>query len=176
MKALFLDRDGTLIEDTHYLHKPEEVKLIPRVQEALKTALEKEYQLFLFTNQSGIGRGYYTLEDTIACNEEMTRQLNLGPNLFKDICIAPEAPEQPQNYRKPSPKFILEMISQHNLDASKSWMIGDRLSDLEAGKSGKVQPAFVETGKPLNEETRNYIQQNSIPVFKDFFDLVETLD
>ena len=165
MKALFLDRDGTIIEDTHYLHKPEEVRLIPGVAEALTIALKKKYSLFLFTNQSGIGRGYYTLADAIACNNEMIEQLNLGPDIFKEICIAQETPEQPQKYRKPSPKFILEMLEQYSLEADKCWMVGDRLSDLEAGINGKLQAAFVSTGKPMDEPTHQYIADHSILCF-----------
>ena len=175
MKALFLDRDGTIIEDTHYLHKPEEVRLLPGVAEALQIALDKEYTLFLFTNQSGVGRGYYTIEDAIACNNEMIQQLNLGTQLFKEICIAPETPEQPQEYRKPSPRFILEMLDKYSLDASKCWMIGDRLSDLEAGFNAQLKAAYVGTGKKMDHPTRQYIAEHSIACFDSLLDFSESL-
>ena len=68
-KALFLDRDGTLVVDTHYLHKPEDLQLIAGIGDALRTAVTSGYLLFLFTNQSGIGRGFYTLEDAEYSNQ-----------------------------------------------------------------------------------------------------------
>ena len=174
-KALFLDRDGTIIEDTHYLHKPEEVSLIHGVTEALQLAIQKNYLLFLFTNQSGIGRGYYTLEDTISCNREMIRQLNIVDNLFAEICIATETPDQPQNYRKPSPRFILEMVQKHDLNKNDCWMVGDRLSDLQAGINAKVKAAFVKTGKSLDGSTMDFLQIHNIPFYNTLLELSQAL-
>ena len=146
-KALFLDRDGTLIIDKDYLSDPAGVELIPGAAEALRRARELGYKLFLFTNQSGIGRGYFTLADAIACNQRMLEMLNLGDDLFSDICIAPESAGQPSLYRKPSPRFILESIARHSLDPAHCWMIGDRESDLEAGLNAGIHVAAVCTGK-----------------------------
>ena len=174
-KALFLDRDGTLIKDTHYLHKPEEVELIAGTRQALEIALNKDYQLFLFTNQSGIGRGYYSMAEAEACNTEMIRQINLQSDLFTGVCIAPETPDQMQNYRKPSPKFIFEMIKQHSLDEENCWMIGDRLSDLQAGINAKILTAFLHSGKPLNQETKQFLLHHSIPEFPSLLQFTKTL-
>ncbi|MDP2138403.1 MAG: HAD-IIIA family hydrolase, partial [Candidatus Didemnitutus sp.] len=121
-KALFLDRDGTLILDKDYLADPSGVELIAGVPDALQRARELGYRLFLFTNQSGIGRGFHTIEDTHRCNERMLELLALPSPVFDAICIAPEAPDQPSLYRKPSPQFILEMITQHQLDPEQCWM------------------------------------------------------
>ena len=174
-KALFLDRDGTLIKDTHYLHKPDDVELIAGTRQALQIALAKGYALFLFTNQSGIGRGYYTMEDAIACNQEMIHQISLQADLFSGICIAPETPDQVQDYRKPSPKFIFEMIEEHTLDRENCWMLGDRLSDLQAGHNANIRAAFLHTGKPLTEETEQFLRDHSIPDYPDLLQFVETL-
>lgn len=151
-KALFLDRDGTLILDKHYLADPAGVELIPGVPDALRRARALGYQLFLFTNQSGIGRGLYTLEDTIRCNQRMEELIGLPAPLFTDICIAPEAPDQPAVYRKPSPRFILESILRYHLDPSLCWMLGDRESDIEAGLGAKVNTAALCTGKHTASE------------------------
>jgi D-glycero-D-manno-heptose 1,7-bisphosphate phosphatase len=151
-KALFLDRDGTLILDKHYLSDPAGVELIPGVPAALRDARDRGYLLFLFTNQSGIGRGLYTLADTVRCNDRMLDLIGLGPSLFADICIAPEAPEQPQQYRKPSPRFILESIARHQLDPSECWMVGDNMADVEAGQNAGVNIAAVCTGKHTAEQ------------------------
>src|SRR5688572_33108526 len=89
-KALFLDRDGTLIVDKHYLADPDGVELIPGVADALRHARTLGYQLFLFTNQAGIARGFYTLDDVLRCNTRMEELLGFPLPLFTDICIAPE--------------------------------------------------------------------------------------
>ena len=145
--ALFLDRDGTLIVDKDYLADPAGVELIPGVRAALQQVQALGYRLFLHTNQSGIGRGYYTLADVEACNGRMLELLGLGDDLFTAICIAPETPEQPTRYRKPSPRFILESIKQHALDPARCWMVGDRDSDLITALNAGIHAAAVCTGK-----------------------------
>lgn len=173
-KALFLDRDGTLIFDKHYLADPAGVELIPGVPGALRRALKLGYQLFLFTNQSGIGRGLYTLEDTIRCNQRMEELIGLPSPLFTDVCIAPEAPDQPAEYRKPSPRFILESILRHRLDPSLCWMLGDRESDIEAGLGAKVNTAALCTGKYDVAGWRERAIPG-VPVFADLAAFVATL-
>ena len=146
-KALFLDRDGTLIIDKDYLSDPAGVELISGTTEALRAARSLGYKLFLFTNQSGIGRGYFTLADAVACNNRMIELLDLGPDVFTEICIAPESSDQPAVYRKPSPRFIHESIARHSLNPAQCWMIGDRESDLEAGLNAGIHAVAVCTGK-----------------------------
>ncbi|MCC6416391.1 MAG: HAD-IIIA family hydrolase [Opitutaceae bacterium] len=152
--ALFLDRDGTLIIDKDYLADPAGVELIPGAAEELRTARDLGYKLLLFTNQSGIGRGYFTLADAVACNNRMIKLLGLGSDVFTEICIAPESADQPSLYRKPSPRFILESIARHSLDPAHCWMIGDRESDLEVGLNAGIRSAAVCTGKYNEAEWR----------------------
>src|SRR4051812_36075726 len=142
-KALFLDRDGTLILDKHYLADPAGVELIPGVAAALKQARALGYQLFLFTNQSGIGRGLHTLDDALRCNARMEELIGLPLPLFTDICTAPEPSEQPSVYRKPPPLFIAKSTPRHGLDPRHCWMIGDRDSDVEAGRNAKIHAVAV---------------------------------
>jgi D-glycero-D-manno-heptose 1,7-bisphosphate phosphatase len=151
-KALFLDRDGTLILDKHYLKDPAGVELIAGVPEALQRAKQLGYALYLFTNQSGIGRGLYTLADTEACNRRMEELIGLPAPVFAGTCIAPEAPDQPPVYRKPSPRFILETMQQRGLEAANCWMVGDNLADVEAGLAANVSIAAVCTGKHTAEQ------------------------
>jgi|GEM_PF-375758 len=151
--ALFLDRDGTIIYDKEYLADPAGVELIPGAAAALRLALKKGYRLFLFTNQSGIGRGYYTLDDVHACNARMFALLGLAPERFTEIGIAPEAYSPPEGeddahlYRKPSPRFIREMLAKYALAPAQCWMVGDRESDIVAGQRAGVRTAAVATGK-----------------------------
>jgi len=158
-KALFLDRDGTIIVDKHYLADPAGVELIPGVRSALQRARELGYKLFLFTNQSGIGRGLYTLDDALLVNARMETLLALASPLFAGLCIAPEAPDQPSLYRKPSPRFIQETIEAHHLDPAQCAMIGDRPSDVKAGLSAGIRAIAVCTG----EETAETWRQHTLP-------------
>jgi D-glycero-D-manno-heptose 1,7-bisphosphate phosphatase len=173
-KALFLDRDGTLIVDKHYLSDPAGVELIPGAAAGLDQARALGFGLFLFTNQSGIGRGLYTLEDTLRCNRRMEELLGLPTPIFTDVCIAPEAPDQPQQYRKPSPRFILESIARHGLDADECWMVGDNVADMQAGASAKVRLAAVCTGK-LSHEQWLALNIPGLSVFPSFREFVQSL-
>lgn len=146
-KALFLDRDGTLIYDRHYLSDPAGVELIPGIADALSRARALGFRLFLHTNQSGIGRGLFTLDDVLRCNTRMEELLGLPAPVFDDICIAPEGPDDPVRYRKPSPRFIHETIARHSLDPRQCWMVGDRESDIETGHNAGIATVAVCTGK-----------------------------
>ncbi len=174
MKALFLDRDNTLIVDKVYLADPAGVELLPGVPEGLKRARELGYKLFLFTNQSGIGRGYHTLEDAHRVNERMEEMIGLPRPLFDDIGIAPEAPDQPSLYRKPSPRFILEMIAKHGLDPTASIMVGDRESDIEAGVNAGIAGAAICTGKVAAAKWRELNYPN-VRVYRDFAEFAASL-
>jgi D-glycero-D-manno-heptose 1,7-bisphosphate phosphatase len=146
-KALFLDRDGTLILDKDFLADPAGVEVIPGVPAALRRARALGYRFYLFTNQSGIGRGLHTLADVLRVNARMESLLGLPAPLFDEVCIAPEAPDQPSRYRKPSPLFIQETIARYRLDPALCWMVGDRPSDIEAGRNAGIPTAAVCTGK-----------------------------
>lgn len=142
-QAVFLDRDGTLIENRHYLASPEGVTLLPGVREGLQLARDCGAKLFLFTNQSGVGRGMFTLADVAAVNRRMIEMLGLGDDLFAGVCIAPERPDEPAVYRKPSPRFIHETLTAHALAAGAAWMVGDSPSDWEAGLNAGIRAAAI---------------------------------
>ena len=170
-RALFLDRDGTLIIDKVYLADPAGVEPIPGTAEALKKARALGYLLFLFTNQSGIGRGYHTIEATHQVNARMSELLGVT---FDGICIAPEAPGQPSKYRKPSPAFIHEMIEQHALVASACHMVGDSAADIGAAVAAGIPAAAVKTGKVPPSHIPE-VAQGLVPVFETFAEFAKTL-
>ena len=173
-RALFLDRDGTLIVDKVYLADPAGVDLIPGAAEGLRRARALGYKLFLFTNQSGIGRGLHTIADTHRVNARMEELLGLPPPVFDAVCIAPEAPGQPVVYRKPSPKFILEMIERHGLDPAQCWMVGDSAADIGAAHAAGIRAAAVRTGK-VDPDTLPGVAEKNVPVFADFAAFAATL-
>jgi D-glycero-D-manno-heptose 1,7-bisphosphate phosphatase len=173
-KALFIDRDGTLILDKVYLADPAGVELLPGVVDGLTLARSRGYKFFLFTNQSGIGRGFHTIEDTYRVNARMEEMLELPRPVFTETCIAPETSDQPLVYRKPSPRFIVEMIAKYALDPAQSWMVGDAASDLGAGIAAQIKVAAVRTGK-VDPISLPEIARFQVPVFENFGAFAETL-
>ena len=165
--ALFLDRDDTLVRDAGYMSRPEQIELLPGVAEALRDARAAGFRLYLVTNQSGIGRGYYTMADALACNRRLEELLGVG---FDGICIAPERPDEPSRYRKPSPAYLLERIAEDGLDPDASWMVGDKVSDLECGLAAGVRAALVARGSAgaPREDAAAFAAARGIPVFDSF--------
>ncbi|HKS36638.1 MAG TPA: HAD family hydrolase [Verrucomicrobiae bacterium] len=146
-RAVFLDRDGTLITEKNYLSDPDAVEILPGVPEALKRLQDAGFRLFVVTNQSGIGRGYYTLEDMHRVNDRLVEELVRNGVRFEKIYFAPEAPEQPSRGRKPSPQFLFDARDEFGIDLSQSYMIGDKLIDLECGWNAGVRKSIlVRTG------------------------------
>ena len=173
-KALFLDRDGTLIRDAHYLKDPEKVEIIKKIGKSLLKVKSIGYLLFLHTNQSGIARGYYDWSDVHACNERMMRDFGWPINFFTEICIAPESPDETEVYRKPSPKFEFEMISKYGLNESKCWVVGDNWSDSETGLKAGMRGALVRTGKPIDRELEALAKKRKVPIYKDLGEFLES--
>lgn len=143
MKAVFFDRDGTLIEHVPYIRDPAHVVLLPGVREALVRLAEASVRIFLFTNQSGVGRGLFTMADVEAVNQRMIELLDVGMQPFAGVCIAPELPGSSTGYRKPSPRYIHEMLDVHGIDARAAWMVGDSPVDWEAGIAAGVCTAAI---------------------------------
>jgi D-glycero-D-manno-heptose 1,7-bisphosphate phosphatase len=173
-RALFLDRDGTLIVDKVYLADPAGVEVIPGASEGLRRARALGFKLFLFTNQSGIGRGLHTIEDTLRVNSRMEEMLGLPAPLFDRTCIAAEAPGEPSPYRKPSPRFIQEMVAEHGLDPGECWMVGDSPADVRAALAAGIRAVAVRTGR-VPPESIPEVAQGKVPVFPDLGAFVASL-
>jgi D-glycero-D-manno-heptose 1,7-bisphosphate phosphatase len=173
-RALFLDRDGTLIVDKVYLADPDGVELIAGAAEGLRRARSLGFRLFLFTNQSGIGRGLHSIEDTRRVNARMEEMLGLPAPVFDGVCVAPEAPGQPSAYRKPSPRFILEKIGEHALDPAGCWMVGDSASDIGAALAAGIRAAAVRTGR-VDPQTLPEVADGRVPVYADLRSFVDSL-
>ncbi len=146
-RAVFLDRDGTLIAEKNYLHRPEDAVILPGAGPALRKLAAAGFKLVMVTNQSGIGRGYFTLADAERVNEHLQRELARDGVTFAKIYIAPEAPDQPSRGRKPSPQFLWDARDEFGLALAESFMVGDKLIDLECGwNAGVKQSILVRTG------------------------------
>ena len=146
-RAVFLDRDGTLIVEKKYLSNPEDVTVIPGMGAALRRLMAAGFKLFIVSNQSGVGRGYFTVEDVIKVNARVTGELAREGVRFEKVYFAPEAPDQPSHGRKPSPQFLFDARDEFGLDLAQSYFIGDKLMDLECGwNAGVKKSIFVRTG------------------------------
>jgi len=146
-RAVFLDRDGTLIVEKEYLHRPEQVEIFPGVGAALKRLLDEGFTLFMVSNQSGVGRGYFTMGDVETVHRHLTAGLARDGVRFEKIYVAPEAPDQPSRGRKPSPQFLFDARDEFGMDLGGSFMIGDKLIDLECGwNAGVKKSLLVRTG------------------------------
>lgn len=146
-RAVFLDRDGTLIVDKDYLRRPEDVEIFPRVAHALRRLQDAGFKLFIVSNQSGVGRGYFTLADVDNVNARLLQELGKDGVRFEKIYIAPEAPEQPSRGRKPSPQFLIDARDEFGIDLSRSYMVGDKEIDLQCGwNAGVKKSILVRTG------------------------------
>jgi D-glycero-D-manno-heptose 1,7-bisphosphate phosphatase len=168
IKALILDRDGTLIKHVPYLHDPSLIRVLPGVRDGLQAALDAGLVLYLHTNQSGVGRGMFGLVQAEACNVRLIELLNLGKAPFARICLAPEAPEAPAVYRKPSPRFAHEIMAERGYAADELCYIGDRGSDIETGRAAGTRAVGVATGlDDLASELRTAGLLN-YPIFPSF--------
>lgn len=146
-QAVFFDRDGTLIAEKNYLHRPEDVEIFPGTTAALLRLAQAGFKLFIVTNQSGIGRGFFTLADAERVNEHIIREFARDGVCFGKIYIAPEAPEQPSRARKPSPQFLFDARDEFGLNLAESFMVGDKLIDLQCGwNAGVKKSLLIRTG------------------------------
>ena len=145
-KALFLDRDGVINEDAGYVCEIEDFKFIDGIFDALREFTGAGYKLFVVTNQSGIGRGYYTQEQFDALNKFMLESFKKEQIFITKVYFCPHAPEQKCTCRKPNPKMILDAKDEFKIDLENSLMIGDKPSDVEAGKRAGVGKNFLLDG------------------------------
>jgi D-glycero-D-manno-heptose 1,7-bisphosphate phosphatase len=141
--GLFFDRDNTLnVNGGGYVADPNDIHLCPYVREVLREARKEGYLLFLITNQSGVGRGYFPLAAVEACNRRLIELIGI-PQVFQEIKISTGTPDNPDDYRKPSPKFINEMILRYDLHRNHCCVIGDQESDMLFAANGHIPGILI---------------------------------
>ena len=174
-RAVFLDRDGTLIEEREYLSRVDQVAFFPRAAESLRCLADAGSLLFLVTNQSGVGRGYFTVKEVEKVHAHLETELAKVGVRFKKIYVAPEAPDQPSRGRKPSPQFLFDARDEFGVVLSESFMMGDKLIDLECGwNAGVKKSLLVRTGygkeleKSSEEKLRSAVVVDDLPAAADW--------
>lgn len=131
--AIFLDRDGTINADTGYTHRIEDWRFIPGVVKALAEFKNAGWLLVVISNQSGIGRGYYKYEDVLKLEKWVNRRLQPHNAAIDAWYYCPHKPDDNCSCRKPLPGLILKAAQDLVIDLPASWMLGDKLSDIQAG-------------------------------------------
>ena len=166
-KAIFFDRDGVLIKDAHYIKESKYVSLMKGAKEMLSHTNNLGYLNIIITNQSGISRNFFTWKDYERVTYRMLKMINI-PNSITAIYANGEGPNELNSsgsWRKPNPNMIIQASQDFNIDLSKSFLIGDRLSDIEAGhKAGLKNLIHVLTGHGNDERQKvleNYFKLNN---------------
>ena len=150
--AVFLDRDGTVNEEVHYLHQAEQLRLLPGAAEAIRLLNESGIPVFLVTNQAGIGRGYYDEPAMRAVHSALEDELAAHGAHLDAIYHCPHHPDAGCACRKPNPGLLIQAAEEHDIDLEHSFVIGDKASDLEAGVRVGCLPVLVRTGYGATEE------------------------
>lgn len=152
-KIIFLDRDGTMNEEVHYLHKPEDLHILSGVAEALKLLRDAGFQIVVVTNQAGVARGYYTCQDVETLHQYLNEQLKKEGAWVDHFFYCPHHPVHgigdykiECDCRKPGTGMFVMAEQYYQIDKSNSYMIGDKLLDVEAGNQYGVKSILVGTG------------------------------
>lgn len=169
MKAVFLDRDGTIIVDPPDLRVDsiDELRLFPDTIEALTLLQSLDYDVFLITNQAGIGEGRYSFDQFHAINTAMLKMFEPSGIKIQRIYMCPHLPEVNCSCRKPQPKMLLEAAEDFDIDLANSYMIGDRQSDIMAGVNAGTKTILVKTGnQPIESAEATYTANTLLDAIK----------
>ena len=153
-KALFLDRDGTINVDYAYVYKTEDFKFVDGIVELCQNAQKKGYKILVITNQSGVERGYYTIEDMNRFNDFMKSEFLKNNVEITDIYCCPYL-NHPD--RKPSPDMFIRSAKEHNIDVENSISTGDKKRDIDAAKAAGIKKNYLFTQE--NEPDYNTVKQ-----------------
>ncbi|ADN36154.1 D,D-heptose 1,7-bisphosphate phosphatase [Methanolacinia petrolearia DSM 11571] len=142
-KAVFIDRDGTINVDVHYLDNPDNFKMYLGVGEGLKKLQDNGFKLIVITNQSGIARGYFSEETLLNIHQKMKEDLLEYGVILDDIYYCPHHPDDKCNCRKPNTGLFERAIERHSINIKESFMLGDKILDVGAGKKIGVKTILI---------------------------------
>lgn len=153
-RAVFLDRDGTMARDVNYCRRPEDFELFPFTAKAIKRLRKHGFKIIVITNQSGVGRGYFSEETLAQIHEKMKRELAKGGTGVDAIYYCPHHPDDDCNCRKPRPGLALQAARDFDIDLSRSFVIGDLEMDIGLGKAIGAGTILVGDSLPVETETK----------------------
>ncbi len=144
--AVFLDRDGTINREVHYLSRPDQVELLPGAGEGLRRLAGAGYLLVVVTNQSGVSRGYFTRTDLDAIHARLARELEAAGVALAGVYCCVAHPEDRDPERKPGTGMIARAAADLGIDLAASWFVGDKTVDVQTGRNAGLRTVLVQTG------------------------------
>ncbi|MBU4444368.1 D-glycero-beta-D-manno-heptose 1,7-bisphosphate 7-phosphatase [bacterium] len=174
-KAIFIDRDGTINVDVHYLDDPDKFEMYPGVGEGVKKLKDKGFKIIVITNQSGIARGYFIEKQLWNIHEIMKKEFQEFDVVLDGIYYCPHHPNDKCDCRKPNTGLFEKAIKEHDIDVKKSYMLGDKTLDVGAGKKIGARTVLVPEPHIRDELLSNKNEWEYGPdyIADDFMDAVE---
>ncbi len=151
-KAVFLDRDGTINEDKGYVGRIEDFNFLPGVVKSLKKISDSEYKLIIITNQSGIGRGYFSDKDVKNLHSWLIKKLEEKEINVDGIYYCPHKSDEGCNCRKPKIRLLEKAVQDLDIDLRKSWFMGNEKSDIETGKNANTKTILLSDNKDYSKD------------------------
>lgn len=179
-RAVFLDRDGTINEEKDYLHRIEDFAFIPGVPAAIRRLKEAGFLVIVVTNQSGVGRGYYSMEDVDRLHRHLQDELVASGTTVDAFYVCPHHPTEGVGSflrdcacRKGKPGMLFQAAAEHGIDLEGSYMVGDKAADIEAGEDAGCRSLLVLTGYGARESRK--VPEEDVPRFASLVEAVETI-
>jgi len=161
-KAVFLDRDGVINKNKDdYVKNIGELEFLPNIEQSIKELNKKKFLVIIITNQSAINRRLTSLTNVKMIHEKIQKYLNHNGAHFDDLYFCPHTPNEHCFCRKPNPGLLLQAIDEHNIDSKKSWMVGDRDSDILAGKKAGCKTILITPNFDLGNAVELIIKNDS---------------
>ena len=164
-RALFLDRDGIINIDFGYVHQIKDFEFVEGIFDLCRYAIDMGFEIFVITNQAGIARGYYSIDDFKSLTDWMKSEFLKQDIEIKDVYFCPHHPEKGNNEyvkackcRKPEPGMILKAVKEHSIDVKHSLFIGDKLSDMEAAQAAGI-PNRVLVDSHYHDKTASHVHR-----------------
>lgn len=179
-KAFFLDRDGTLNVDFNYVHKPEEWKWCDGAIDALQWMQDHQYKIIVVTNQSGIARGRYTEREVKDLHSWVDKKLEKQDIFINDWYYAPHHPkhdpgkEYTPNDRKPGTGMFEKAAAKHDIDFRKSYMAGDKITDLKPAIELNITPFFIRSRHEASQD-KQWLRDHNISTLDNIGQVINTL-
>ena len=168
MPTIILDRDGLINQDSdEYIKSPREWQAIPGSLEAIKKLNDAGYDVCIATNQSGLGRGLFSIQTLDQIHQKMINELEAMGGVIRMIVYCPHHPDAKCACRKPNTGLLTTINEEFRLDSDTSWMVGDTAKDVECAHRMGIRGALVRTGKGESELRKGVVSRETTPIFDD---------
>jgi len=168
-RAVFIDRDGTININYGYINNPNDFKMYPSVAKGIKLLQENGFKIIIITNQSGIARGHFSEKTLEEIHKKMKKDLSKEDAMVDAIYYCPHHPDEKCNCRKPNPGMLEKAIKDFDIDIEKSFIIGDRMLDVEVGKKVGCKTVLIPEDKELVEKEMQESDEEPDYISNDFY-------